>query len=124
VLDAAVRLRLAGYTALNSSHSVDVLAPTVSKLNLLEFLRSRLGTPSAAFLCVGDSGAWPGNDHDLLSTPYALSVDSVSARFDTCWNLLPAGCSGPRGLRLYLEGLVTQASGSFVMRLSPTGRAL
>lgn len=124
VLEAAGRLRLAGYTALNSSHSVDVLAPTVSKLNLLEFLRFRLGIPSAAFLCVGDSGAWPGNDHDLLATPYALSVDSVSARFDTCWNLLPAGCSGPRGLRLYLKGLVTQASGSFVLRLSPTGSTL
>ena len=127
VLEAAGRLRLAGYTALNSSHSVDVLAPTVSKLNLLEFLRSRLGIPSAAFLCVGDSGAWPGNDHDLLATPYALSVDSVSARFDTCWNLLPAGCSGrvvcgfisrPRhsGQRIFRSEIVAHGSNSVTAR--------
>ena len=64
-LEAAGRLRLAGYTALNSSHSVDVLAPTVSKLNLLEFLRSRLGFRALPF-CVWATRA-PGRATTMTS---------------------------------------------------------
>jgi hypothetical protein len=57
------------------------------------------------FLCIGDSGAWPGNDFELLSAPLSLSVDRVSVEPDRCWNLLPAGVGGSRGLLALLLAL-------------------
>lgn len=119
VLEMIERLALVGYTVLNSSHSVDVLARGVSKLAVLDELRNRLADPIAAFLCVGDFGAWPGNDFDLLSTPYALSVDRVSPRLETGWNLLPAGCTGPSGLAFYLDHAKVTSDGGFMMDLGP-----
>ncbi|MGO8671282.1 MAG: HAD hydrolase family protein [Capsulimonadaceae bacterium] len=79
-----------GVTALRSSHSIDVLAPGVSKRALVERLR---GTVRAAttILCIGDRGRWPGNDFSLLSEPLSLSVDEVSSDKKTCWNLAGPG---------------------------------
>lgn len=34
-----------------------------------------------------DSGQWPGNDFELLSSNNSLSVDSVSSLYETCWNM-------------------------------------
>ena len=79
-----------GVTALRSSHSIDVLAPGVSKRALVERLRSTLG-PATCILCVGDRGRWPGNDYSLLSEPLSLSVDEVSSDKRTCWNLADPG---------------------------------
>jgi hypothetical protein len=41
----------------------------------------------------------------LLSTPYSLSVDSVSADPATCWNLAPAGVKCFQATSFYLAGL-------------------
>ena len=79
-----------GVTALRSSHSIDVLAPGVSKRALVERLRSTV--PAArSILCIGDRGRWPGNDFSLLSEPLSLSVDEVSSDKETCWNLAGPG---------------------------------
>lgn len=101
---------------LESSHSIDILAPGVSKLNLVvasEGLARQIGN-SGSVLCIGDRGEWPGNDHDLLSTPYSLSVDRVSPDPMTCWNLCLAGHRGVQGTLEYLRSKV--ASGG-VLRL-------
>jgi hydroxymethylpyrimidine pyrophosphatase-like HAD family hydrolase len=64
-----------------SSHSVDVIAAGVSKLNVVAHLvrALRLSDDGASsILCIGDRGRFPGNDADLLSHPLSLSVDQAS----------------------------------------------
>jgi hypothetical protein len=81
---------------LRSSHSVDVVAGGVSKRRLFDRLQQQIGAsaPEKAILCMGDRGCWPGNDYDLLSTPYSLSVDEVSPSPGSCWCLSTPGIRG------------------------------
>jgi len=86
-----------------SGHSVDILAPGVSNLNVLTKLRDRVGT--APVLCIGDRGRWPGNDYELLREPFSLGVDEISVDPDTCWNLALLGQRGIAVTLNYLEAL-------------------
>ena len=98
---------IAGIQVLESSHSIDVLAPGVSKRDLIlacEEVAKRIGNPGVAF-CIGDRGEWPGNDYDFLSTPYSVSVDTVSPDPDSCWNLSQAGHRGVQATLGYLKSL-------------------
>jgi hypothetical protein len=78
-----------GIRLVRSTHSIDVLAPSVSKRSLLVALAERLRMPDPKILCVGDRGRWPGNDFELLQHPFSLSVDQSSIDPSTCWNLSP-----------------------------------
>jgi hydroxymethylpyrimidine pyrophosphatase-like HAD family hydrolase len=82
-----------GVTLVRSSHSLDALAPGVSKRLLVERVREELARVSrlGAVLCIGDKGKWPGNDFALLEEPHSLSVDEVSPDPATCWNLAAPG---------------------------------
>ena len=83
-----------------SSHSTDVVVKSVAdKRNILEWLGD------ANVLCIGDRGDVEGNDFQLLSTPYALSVDRTSADPDTCWNLAPDGIRGVEATLWYLKNV-------------------
>lgn len=97
-----------GVQILESSHSFDILAAGVSKLNLFnacqEFVKKTKG--SDKILCIGDKGAWPGNDFELLSRKFSLSVDEVSADSNTCWHLTPPGYKGVKATIYYLESLI------------------
>jgi hypothetical protein len=106
-----------GATITRSSHSIDIVAPGVSKLNVLKRLREKTGT--APLLTIGDRGRWPGNDYELLREPYSLSVDEISVDPDTCWNLAQRGQRGVAGTLDYLRGL--RADGD---RLRFSGTAL
>lgn len=91
---------------LESSHSMDVIKrPSVSKLNILqpcvELAKQRKVQPVC--LCIGDRGQWPGNDFELLATPYSLSVDEVSSERDYGWNMAPAGIKGVDATLVYLN---------------------
>lgn len=91
-------------TVLRSSHSVDILAPHVSKCLLVERVGTMTGRgEQARTLCIGDKGRWPGNDFDLLSLPFSLSVDEVSPDANTCWNLAPPGYRGTQATMSYLR---------------------
>ena len=92
-----------GVHFLRSGHSIDLVAPDVSKLRVVERLSARVAP--RAVLCIGDRGAWPGNDSDLLSHELSLSVDQVSIALNSCWNFAPSGMSGPDTTRLYLNAL-------------------
>lgn len=94
-------------TVTRSSHSVDVMAPNVSKLNL--YRRLQAGHEQRSLLAIGDRGRWPGNDYELLRTPFALSVDELSANPDTCWNLAPRGQRGVAATLIYLRAMVVEA---------------
>jgi hypothetical protein len=93
-----------GAVALRSGHSVDVVAPGVSKLAVVVRVRQAVGVERDV-LCIGDRGRWPGNDHALLATPYSLSADEVSADPAACWNLAPAGHRGLQATLGYLRRL-------------------
>ena len=84
-----------------SGRSVDILPARVSKTAILEAIKETLGCENV--LCIGDQGLWPGNDFELLSTPFSLSVDKTSWDPDSCWNLAPPGYVGERASRYYFD---------------------
>ena len=86
-----------------SSHSVDVVAAGVSKLNVVRRLRETFG--DEPILAIGDRGRWPGNDHELLREPFALGVDEISVDPVTCWHLGEPGQRGPTVTLEYLSAL-------------------
>jgi haloacid dehalogenase-like hydrolase len=94
---------MAGISVTRSSHSVDIVANGVSKLNVLHRVRERVG--STPVLVIGDRGRWPGNDYELLREPFALGVDEISVDPATCWNLAAQGQRGPSVTLEYLASL-------------------
>lgn len=96
------RLQLPGVKVVSSTHSVDVIAPGVSKMNLVRALcdNRKVETPER-ILCIGDRARWPGNDYELLTHTFALSTDEVSADPYSGWNFAPAGCRGTQATRYY-----------------------
>ena len=82
-----------GLKVFRSGHSVDVVAPSVSKRSVVRQIEKDIGDVELKCLCVGDRGRWPGNDSELLMEPYSISVDEVSSSLDTCWNLASPGLS-------------------------------
>jgi len=91
-----------GFAILRSAHSIDVLTAGVSKRSLIHRIRSLL-RQDCSVLCIGDKGQWPGNDFELLRTPYSLSVDEVSPDPESCWNIAPPGHRGVQALLDYLS---------------------
>ena len=107
-----------GVTVVRSGHSVDILAPGVTKKAVVREMERLLGgTTMGPVLCIGDRGRWPGNDFALLQAPYSLSVDEVSQDPQTCWNLAPPGFRGVQATLEYLRSLeVGDCSARFVLR--------
>lgn len=111
-----------GVRVVRSSHSMDVLAPGVSKRNLVHDLNGRLKRYNGdATLCIGDLGRWPGNDFELLAEEYSLSVDEVPFDPLGCWNVAPAGHRGVQATLDYLRALRISKSGYFRVDLNALG---
>ena len=72
--------------------------------------------PSGNFMCIGDRPCWPGNDAELLTHEFSLSVDEVDGSLDSAWNLAPAGVLGSAALRYYL-GKIKMGKKDFRMEL-------
>jgi HAD superfamily hydrolase (TIGR01484 family) len=89
--------------AICSAHSIDIVPSDVSKCSLLHHMK-KISTVEN-ILVIGDQGQWPGNDHELLSEAFALSVDTVNSRPETCWNMGPAGQRGVETTLHYLNSL-------------------
>lgn len=82
-----------------SSHSMDVVVYNkASKLFVVEDPKKTL--------CIGDYGSIEGNDYELLSNHNSLSVDKVSKKIDSCWNIAPSGISGLDATLFYLNHLI------------------
>ncbi len=94
-----------GVTVLRSGHSVDVLAPQVSKLDVLTRMIQITGCTEMDVLCIGDQGCWPGNDHALLGSSLSLSSNAVSADPERCWNIAPSGIRESQATAGYLQML-------------------
>jgi hypothetical protein len=113
-----------GVTAVQSSHSIDILAPGVSKQSLITALMERLpqSHEHSAILCIGDRGRWPGNDFELLQHPLSLSVDQTSSDPDTCWNLAPPSSRYVDACLYYLRPMKVHVGGFRLSRLADRRR--
>ena len=87
---------------LESSHSLDIVSATCSKIRVVDRIRSTL-SKDQSILCIGDRGDIAGNDHELLSTPFSLSSHLVSASRTTGWNLAPPGWRCAQATLFYLN---------------------
>ena len=99
-----------------SAHSIDLLVQGASKLSVLD----ALGLDRRDVLTIGDQGAWPGNDFDIMAATTSLSVDRVSTSLTTCWNLAAPGLRGPAAALSYL-GAMTVRGGRLIVSLPPKG---
>lgn len=82
-----------------SSHSMDVVVSSVvDKRNMVTMLGK-----ADDVLCIGDSGDVCGNDFQLMSLPYSLSVGKVSNNPLCCWNISPYGCKETSATLYYLS---------------------
>jgi hypothetical protein len=104
-----------------SSHSIDVIPAERTKLACVELAQNRLQS-SYQVLTIGDRGAMPGNDFDLLTHPFSLSVDTVSTALDSCWNFLPPGVRNTPGLACYASWIRAQ-DGRFTIALPRNSRS-
>ena len=93
---------------LRSSHTIDLVAPGVSKLSLVKMMMQTSENCEAPVLCIGDKGEWPGNDFELLGSEYSLSVDEVSPDPKTCWNLAPFGHRNVQAAMGYLRAIMIE----------------
>ena len=92
---------LMGIRVWRSSHSMDIVVyHEVSKLNVIE-------NPDTT-LCIGDYGSVEGNDYELLTSMYSLSVDKVSKNTENCWNIAPSGVYGLDATLYYLSRLTVK----------------
>lgn len=93
---------------LESSHSMDIIDQSVTnKLNIISYCQKaaeKLGKEKEC-LFIGDKGQWPGNDYQLLSKHYSLSVDEVSPLNESCWNLALPSVKNVQATIYYLSCL-------------------
>lgn len=75
---------------LESSHSIDIISSNTSKNLIFDYCDVQFGA-GFSYLCIGDRGKYPGNDYQLLSNEFSLSVDEVSNDPHSCWNLASKG---------------------------------
>lgn len=94
---------LSNIKVVESSHSVDMIPITTTKPDIVCFFENSVSTSGCDFLFVGDSGQWGGNDYEMLSKPYSLSVDMVSQAVDSCWNFAPLGIRNTAATLFYLK---------------------
>ena len=81
-----------------SSHSLDIVVGNV-------VTKRRVLPEGMNILCIGDSGHYEGNDFEMLSYTYSLSVDNVPRHPDFCWNLAPLQLKGLDATLYYLKQL-------------------
>jgi hydroxymethylpyrimidine pyrophosphatase-like HAD family hydrolase len=107
LLDLVAKFDFKDIKVLQSSHSIDIILNSVSKLDILKECGdlAKKNNKNTKFLCIGDCGKWPGNDYQLLSSEFSLSVDQVSADPDTCWNLASHGIKNIDATVEYLQAI-------------------
>ena len=107
LIDIVKSNKLMSVEILESDHSLDVLAPKISKVSVVEKIQKKINNEhdQSSILVIGDKGRWPGNDYYLLNTKYSLSVDTVSSNPNTCWNLASEGRKGILATIDYLNAL-------------------
>jgi fructoselysine-6-P-deglycase FrlB-like protein len=109
-------LRHAGVDTTNvvrSRHSVDILAPGISKSKLVTHIVQTQKIDPYDVLTMGDQGAWPGNDSSLLDHKFSLSVAVPSRKIDRGWKFAPAHKRDVDATLWYLSAIQLSDPGSF-----------
>ena len=88
----------------SSSHSLDVMVSTKGSKTAVKEI-------SEDVLVIGDRGDYEGNDYEMLSLPYSLSVDGVSRNPASCWNLAPIELRGLDVVKYYLRKIKSTKNG-------------
>lgn len=88
----------------SSSHSMDIVVSTKASKTAVKDISNDV-------LVIGDRGDYEGNDFEMLSLPYSLSVDEVSRDPETCWNLSPKGLIGLDVVKYYLRRIKATKNG-------------
>ena len=101
-----------------SKHSVDILAQGVNKSRLIAHLIQHSKISPYEILTIGDQGAWPGNDSELLEHRFSLSVDLPSRRLDRGWKLSPPHKRDVDATIWYLDRFIDTGLGSFKFHLT------
>lgn len=117
IIDLVLSKNYLGIQILESSHSIDIIDQvSTCKLNILSYCKkiAKKNKKAQNCLCIGDKGQWPGNDYQLLSSPYSLSVDEVSSLSEMCWNLVPPGIKDTKATLYYLSYLTFNKSGAAI----------
>ncbi|MCK8481840.1 HAD hydrolase family protein [Psychroserpens algicola] len=98
---------------LESSHSMDIIPDSISKLNILPFCGELLKKHklSEQILIMGDKGQWSGNDFILLDSEFGLSVDEVSSKYGKCWNIASLANRNTAATLEYLNRLEYNTNG-------------
>jgi hydroxymethylpyrimidine pyrophosphatase-like HAD family hydrolase len=98
-------LRLTDIQMVVSSHSCDIIIkPQVTKLNIIDTVKKLALNKNISdeCICIGDCGQYQGNDFELLTYPFSLSVDEVSYDPNSCWNFSRPGMKGVNSTIEYL----------------------
>lgn len=110
--DVVQKFNPQGAAVVTSGHSVDILASGVTKRTIGRMMSTMSSPfPGGHILYIGDKGRWPGNDFDLLSERFSLSVDEVSSDPATCWNLAPVGYRGIQAIQFYFQHMLITENG-------------
>ena len=88
----------------SSSHSMDIVVSTKANKTAVKQI-------SEDVLVIGDRGDYEGNDFEMLSLPYSLSVDGVSRNPNSCWNLAPKDLRGLDVVKYYLRKIKATKNG-------------
>lgn len=92
----------------SSSHSLDIVVSTKASKTAVKEISEHV-------LVIGDRGDYEGNDFEMLSLPYSLSVDKVSRNLYSCWNLAPRDLRGLDVIKYYLRRIKATKNGFKIM---------
>lgn len=88
----------------SSTHSMDIVVSAKASKTAVKQISENV-------LVIGDRGDFEGNDYEMLSLPFSLSVDGVSRNPDCCWNLAPRGLRGLDVVKFYLRKIKATKKG-------------
>lgn len=97
IASGSVRIRRSG-------HSFDIVPVHSSKCSVADRVGAELPA-DVVILRVGDQGSRIGNDHEMLTHPFGISVQEVCGRDDGSWSLFGTELTGPNALLHLLKAL-------------------
>lgn len=101
---------------LESSHSIDIISSNTSKSAIFDYCK-KIFNHEYNYLCIGDRGKYPGNDYQLLSNEFSLSVDHVSNDPYSCWNLASKGTNCVEATLEYFDAIIPIENSLFKIKI-------
>ena len=100
-----------------SGHGIDLFRADISKRVVIEALAQDMEGDNSAILCIGDSGSRGGNDNELLSHEFGISVGSVCGTPGGSWSLFGDEVTGPAAVIRILRAMQPDAPGTVRINL-------